>query len=74
MVIKCLEFNHKCGAPFNLAFHYSKCHEDEIGKFVFGDKTLSRICIKIDCSFKDESGYSPSVDSSSNPSSSPNPF
>ena len=26
-----------------------------------------------DCSFKDESGYSPSIDSSSNPSSSPNP-
>ena len=38
-----------------------------------GDKTLSGICIKTDCSFKDESGYSPSIDSSSNPSSSPNP-
>ena len=40
---------------------------------VCGDKTLSGICIKTDCSFKDESGYSPSIDSSSNPSSSPNP-
>ena len=39
-----------------------------------GDKTLSSgICIKIDCSFKDESEYSPSIDSCSNPSSSPNP-
>ena len=44
------------------------------------DKTLNRICVKSDCSFKDESGYSPSIDSSSNPrigytypSSSPNP-
>ena len=80
MVIKCLECNHKCGAPFNLAFHYSICHEDEIGKCVCGDKTLSGICIKelaspikTDCSFKDESGYSRSFDSSSNPSSSPNP-
>ena len=38
-----------------------------------GDKTLSGICIKTNCSFKDESGYSPSIDSSTNPSSSPNP-
>ena len=73
MVIKCLECNHKCGAPFNLAFHYSICHEDKIGKCVCGDKTLSSICIKTDCSFKDESGYSPSIDSSSNASSSLNP-
>ena len=77
MVIKCLECNHKCGAPFNLAFHYSICHEDKIGKCVCGDKTLSGICIKTDCSFKDESVYSPSIDSSCNPSSSssssPNP-
>ena len=29
--------------------------------------------MKTDCSFEDESGYSPSIDSSSNPSSSPNP-
>ena len=65
--------NHKCGAPFNLAFHYSICHEDKIGKCVCGDEILSGICIKTDCSFKDESGYSPSIDSSSNPSSSPNP-
>ena len=74
MVIKCLECNHKCGAPFNLAFHYSICHEDKIGKCVCGDKTLSGICIKTDssCDSSDESGYSPSVDSSSNPSSSPN--
>ena len=73
MVIKCLECNHKCGAPFNLAFPYSTCHEDKFGKFVCGDKTLGGICIKTDCSFKDESGYSPSFDSSSNPSPSPNP-
>ena len=43
-------------------------------------KTLSGICVKTNCSFKDESGYRPSIDSSSNPrsgytdtSSSPNP-
>ena len=80
MVIKCLECNHNCGALFNLFFHYSKFHEDKIGKSVCGDKTLNGICVKTDCSFKDESGYSPSIDSSSNPrrgytdpSSSPNP-
>ena len=73
MVIKCLECNHKCGAPFDLAFHYSICHEDKIVKCVCVDKTLAGICIKTDCSCKDESGYSPSIDSSSNPSSSPNP-
>ena len=71
--MKCLECNHKCGASFNLAFHYSICHEVKIGKCVCGDKTLSGICIKTDCSFKDEFGYSPSIGSSSNPSSSPNP-
>ena len=95
MVIKCLECNHKCGAPFNLAFHYSICHEDKIGNCACGDKTLSGICIKelaqrtclvnherssfanspikTNRSFKDEFGYSPSIDSSSNASSSPNP-
>ena len=73
MVIKCLERNHRYGVPFNLAFHYSICHDDKIGKGVWVDKTLSGICIKTDCSFKGESGYSPSIDSSSNPSSSPNP-
>ena len=73
MVIKCLECNHKCGVPFNLAFHYSICHEDKTGKCVCGDKTLSGFCIKTDSSFKDESGYSPSIDSISNPSSSHNP-
>ena len=72
MVIKCLECNHKCGAPFILAFHCSICLEDKICKCVCGDKTLSGICIKTDCSFKDESVYCPSVDSSSDPSSSPN--
>ena len=71
MVIKRLECNHKCGAPFNLAFHYSIFHEDKIDKCVCGDKTLSGICIKT--SIKDESGYSPSIYSISNPSSSPNP-
>ena len=40
---------------------------------VCGDKTLSGICIETDSSFKDESGYSPSIDPSPNPSSSPNP-
>ena len=79
MVIKCLECNHKCGASFNLAFHYSICHEDKIIKSIWGDKTLSGICMKTDCSFKDEFGYSPtsnsnpSIDSSSNSSSSSNP-
>ena len=80
MVIKCLnECNHKCGDPFNLAFHYSICHEDKISKCICGDKTLSGICMKTDCSFKDEFGYSPnsnsnpSIDSSSNPSASSNP-
>ena len=71
--MKCFECNHKCGAPFNLAFHYSICHEIKIGKCVCGDKTLSSICIKTDCSFKDQSGYNPRIDSSSNSSSSPNP-
>ena len=46
MVIKCSECNHKCGATFNLAFHYSICHEDKIGNCACGDKTLSGICIK----------------------------
>ena len=73
MVIKCLDCNHKCGAPFNLAFHYSICREDKIGKCACGDKTLSGICMKTDGFFKDEFGYSPNIDSSSNPSSSPNP-
>ena len=40
---------------------------------MFADKALSGICIKTDCSFKDESVYSPRIDSSSNPSFSPNP-
>ena len=74
MVIKCLECKHKCGLPFNLAFHYSIYHEDKISKCAHGDKTLSGICIKelaspmkTDCSFKDESGYncSFSINSSS---------
>ena len=75
MVIKCLEGNPKCGASFNLAFHFSICHEDKIGKCVCGDKILTDICIKTDCSFKDESRYSPSIDPnpSSSSSSSPNP-
>ena len=73
MVIKCLECNHKCGAPFNLVFHYSICHEDKIAKCMCGDKTLSGICIKTDCSFKDEFGYSPSPNSSSNLSIDPSP-
>ena len=30
MVIKCLECNHKHGAPFNLTSHYSLCHEDKL--------------------------------------------
>ena len=46
MVIKCLECKLKCGLPFNLAFHYSICHEDKIIKCECGDKTLSGICIK----------------------------
>ena len=56
--------------PFNLAFHYSIYHEDKISKCACGDKTLSGICMKTDCSFKDESGYnsSSSINSSSNSS------
>ena len=46
MVIKCLECKHKGGLAFNLAFHYSICHEDKISKCECGDKTLSGICIK----------------------------
>ena len=71
MVIKCLECNHKCGTPFNLAFHYSICHEDKIAKCMCGDKTFSGICIKTDCSFKDEFGYNPGPNSSSNSSIDP---
>ena len=88
MIIKCLECKHKCGIPFNLAFHYSLYHEDKITKYACGDKTLCGICIKelaqrsclanspmkTDCSFKDESGYnsSSSINSNSNSSSSIN--
>ena len=46
MVIKCLECKHKCGLPFNLAFHYSIYHEDKISKCTCGDKTLSGVCIQ----------------------------
>ena len=55
---------------FNLAFHYSIYHEDKISKCACGDKTLSGICMKTDCSFKDESGYnsSSSINSGSNSS------
>ena len=68
MVIKCLDCSHKCGLPFNLAFHYSIYHEDKISKCACGDKTLSGICMKTDCSFKDKSGYnsSSSINSNSN--------
>ena len=83
MVIKCLECKHKCGLPFNLAFHYSLYHEDEISKCACVDKTLSGICIKelawyatdgvrspikTGCSFKDESGYNSSSSTSSSSS------
>ena len=53
---------------FNLAFHYSIYHEDKISKCACDDKTLSGICMKTDCSFKDESGYnsSSSINSNSN--------
>ena len=67
MVIKCLEFKHKCGLLFNLAFHYSIYHEDKISKCACGDKTLSSICMKTDCSFK-ESGYNSSSSINSNSS------
>ena len=71
MVINCLECSHKCGLPFNLAFHYSMYHKDKISKCSCGDKTLSGICMKTDCSFKDESGYnsSSSINSNSNSNS-----
>ena len=71
MVIKCLECSHKCGLPFNLTFHYSIYHEDKISKCACGDKTVSGIRMKTDCSFKDESGYNSSscINSNSNSSS-----
>ena len=72
MVIKCLECSHKCGLPFNLAFYHSIYLEDKISKCACGDKTLSGDCMKIDCSFKDESGYnsSSSINFNSNSNSS----
>ena len=51
MVIECLECKHKCGLPLSLAFHYSIRREDKISKCAYGDKSLSRICMKTDCSF-----------------------
>ena len=72
MVIKCLECSHKCGLPFNLAFHYSIYHEGKISKCACGDKTLSGICMKTDCSFKDKSGYDSSFNSSFNSNSNSN--
>ena len=72
MVIKCLECKHKCELPFNLAFHYSIYHEDKISKCACGDKTLSGICMKTDCFFKDESGYNSSSSTNSNSSSNSN--
>ena len=74
MVIKCLECSHKCGLPFNLAFHYSIYHEDKISKYACGDKALSGICMKTDCSFEDESEYNSSfsINSKSNSNSSSN--
>ena len=69
MFIKYLECKHKCGLPFNLAFHYSIYHEDKISKCACGDKTLSGICMKTDCSFRDESGYNSSSSINSNSSS-----
>ena len=72
MVIKCLECKHKCGLPFNLAFHYSIYHEDKISKCAIRDKTLRDICMKTDCSFKDESGYNSNSSSNSNSSNNSN--
>ena len=76
MIIKCLECKckHKCGLPFNLAFHHSIYHEDKISKCACGEKTLSGIFMIVDCSFKDESGYnsSSSVNSSSSINSNSN--
>ena len=73
---KKMECKHKCGLPFNFAFHYSIYHEDKISKCACGDKTLSGICTKTHSSFKNESSInaSSSINSSSsiNPSSSIN--
>ena len=69
MVIKCLECSHEYGLPLILAFHYSIYHEDKISKCSCGDKTLSGICMKTVCSFKDESGYISNSSSNSNSSS-----
>ena len=46
MVIKCFECPHKCGIPFNLAFHYSIHHVDKNGKCECDDETLTGICLK----------------------------
>ena len=43
MVIECLECKHKCGLYFDLTFHCSICHEDNISKCAGGDKSLSGI-------------------------------
>ena len=74
MVINCLEGKHKCRLPFNFAFHYSIYDKDKISKCACGDKTLNCICMKTDCSFKDESGYnsSSSIKSNSNYNSTSN--
>ena len=62
MVIKCLECNHKCGLPFNLAFHYSVYHEDKISKCACGDKTSSS-------NSNSSSNYNSSISSNSNSNS-----
>ena len=46
MVIKCFECPHKCGLPFNLAFHYSIHHVDKIGRSESDEETLSGIGLK----------------------------
>ena len=83
MVIERLECKHKCGLPFNLAFHYSICHEDNISKCACGDKSSSGICMKTDCSLNPRNRFTnlrsrfPDTrnDNSvnSNPNLSPNP-
>ena len=75
MVIESLECKHKCGLPFNSAFHYSICHEDKISKCACGDISFSGICMKTDYPFNTRNGNSvnPNPNSISNPNSILNP-
>ena len=72
-----MECKHKRELPFNLAFHYSKCHEDKISKCACGDNSESDICMKTDISLNTRNGNpvnpNPNPNSNSNPNPNPNP-